>query len=87
MGNPHCTYFVDDLANIDIAAVGSLIETNPLFPARTNVHFVKVINRRHIRLRIWERGGGVPLGSGSCSCGARHGAMAWHRPGAAYRAG
>lgn len=70
MGNPHCTYFVDDLANIDIAAVGSLIETNPLFPARTNVHFVKVINRRHIRLRIWERGGGVPLGSGSCSCGA-----------------
>lgn len=70
MGNPHCTYFVDDLAEVDVAAVGPALETNPLFPAKTNVHFVQVINRQHIRLRIWERGGGVPLGSGSCSCGA-----------------
>lgn len=70
MGNPHCTYFVDDLAAIDIATIGPVIETNPLFPLKTNVHFVQIINRKHIRLRIWERGGGIPLGSGSCSCGA-----------------
>ncbi|WP_147175895.1 diaminopimelate epimerase [Pseudomonas sp. AG1028] len=70
MGNPHCTYFVDDLAHLDVAAQGTVIETHPLFPRKTNVRFVQVINRRHIRLRIWERGGGVPLGSGSCSCAA-----------------
>ncbi|MHC8401455.1 diaminopimelate epimerase [Pseudomonas sp. MDT1-17] len=70
MGNPHCTYFVDDLTAVDIATNGPTIETNPLFPLRTNVHFVQIINRNHIRLRIWERGGGIPLGSGSCSCGA-----------------
>ena len=70
MGNPHCTYFVEDLATVDIATIGPAIETDPLFPLRTNVHFVQVIDRSHIRLRIWERGGGIPLGSGSCSCGA-----------------
>ncbi|MDR6961691.1 diaminopimelate epimerase [Pseudomonas brassicacearum] len=70
MGNPHCTYFVDDLAGVDIATIGPAIETDPLFPIGTNVHFVQVINRKHIRLRIWERGAGIALGSGSCSCGA-----------------
>lgn len=70
MGNPHCTYFVDDLAEVDIAKIGPALEINPLFPLRTNVHFVQVINRTHIRLRIWERGAGIALGSGSCSCGA-----------------
>ncbi|WP_214509820.1 diaminopimelate epimerase [Pseudomonas brassicacearum] len=70
MGNPHCTYFVDDLASVDIATIGPAIETNALFPLRTNVHFVQIIDRTHIRLRIWERGAGIALGSGSCSCGA-----------------
>ncbi|MNG94718.1 diaminopimelate epimerase [Pseudomonas sp. JV241A] len=70
MGNPHCSFFVDDLAAIDLAAIGPGIETHPLFPNRTNVHFVQVIDRAHIRLRIWERWGGIALGSGSCSCGA-----------------
>jgi diaminopimelate epimerase len=70
MGNPHCTFFVDDLAIVDVAAIGPKIETNPLFRNKTNVHFVQVVNRNRIRLRIWERGGGIPLGSGSCGCGA-----------------
>ncbi|MGY2315789.1 diaminopimelate epimerase [Pseudomonas sp. SDO5522_S412] len=70
MGNPHCTFFVDDLAAVDIAAVGPSLETHPLFPNKTNVHFVQVLDRGHIRLRIWERGGGIPQGSGSCCCGA-----------------
>ncbi|NWC71395.1 diaminopimelate epimerase [Pseudomonas sp. P7758] len=70
MGNPHCTFFVDDLAAVDIATLGPSLETHPLFPNKTNVHFVQVLDRGHIRLRIWERGGGVPQGSGSCCCGA-----------------
>jgi diaminopimelate epimerase len=70
MGNPHCTYFVDDVASIDVAEIGLEIETHSLFPHKTNVHFVQVIDRGHIRLRIWERGGGIPQGSGSCCCGA-----------------
>jgi diaminopimelate epimerase len=70
MGNPHCTFFVDDLAAIDIAAIGPVLENHPLFPEKTNVHFVQVLDRGHIRLRIWERGGGIPQGSGSCCCGA-----------------
>ena len=70
MGNPHCTFFVEDLAVIDVAALGPALERHPLFPAGTNVHFVQVLDRGHIRLRIWERGGGVPLGSGSCCCAA-----------------
>lgn len=75
MGNPHCTFFVDDVASLDLARLGPTIETHPLFPLRTNVHFVQVIDRSHIRLRIWERGGGIPLGSGSCSCGAAVGGI------------
>ncbi|WLD64965.1 MULTISPECIES: diaminopimelate epimerase [Pseudomonas] len=70
MGNPHCTFFVEDIAAVDVEALGPALEVHPIFPARTNVHFVQVLDRRHIRLRIWERGGGVPLGSGSCCCGA-----------------
>lgn len=70
MGNPHCTFFVEDLQAIDVATLGPQIEAHPLFPQKTNVHFVQVIDRQTIRLRIWERNGAIPLGSGSCSCGA-----------------
>jgi diaminopimelate epimerase len=70
MGNPHCTYFVEDLSILDLAAVGPTLETHPLFPHKTNVHFVQILDRSHIRLRIWERNGAIPLGSGSCACGA-----------------
>jgi diaminopimelate epimerase len=70
MGNPHCTFFVANVEGLDIAALGPPIENHPLFPRGTNVHFVQVMDRSRIRLRIWERGGGIPLGSGSCCCGA-----------------
>lgn len=70
MGNPHCTFFVEDLASVDVAEIGPKIENHPLFRDKTNVHFVQIVDRSHIRLRIWERGGGIPLGSGSCSCAA-----------------
>ena len=68
MGNPHCTFFVDDLQAIDLATFGSKIEHHPLYPERTNVQIAQVIGPDHIRMRVWERGVGVTLASGSSSC-------------------
>ena len=68
MGNPHCTFFVEDIAAIDLEADAAPIEHHPLFPERTNVQFAQVIGKDHIRMRVWERGVGVTLASGSSSC-------------------
>lgn len=70
MGNPHCTFFVADAGTVDLATEGPAFEHHPLFPQRTNVEFVQVLSRDSIRLRIWERGTGITLASGSCSCAA-----------------
>jgi diaminopimelate epimerase len=70
MGNPHCTFFVDDVDAVDLARRGPEIECHPLFPQRTNVHFVQVLDRSNIRLRIWERFGSIIAASGSCACAA-----------------
>ncbi len=70
MGNPHCTFFVENAEELDIAAFGARIERHPLYPERTNVEAVQVLDRSTIRVRIWERGTGVTLASGSCSCAA-----------------
>lgn len=70
MGNPHCTFFVEDAENAAVSEIGPVVEADPLFTKGTNVHFVQVLTPSRIRLRIWERGGGIPLGSGSCACGA-----------------
>jgi len=69
MGNPHCSIFVDDLPN-DWEALGREIETNPLFPNRTNVEFVKVLSRSQIDVHFWERGVGRTMSSGTGSCAA-----------------
>ena len=68
MGNPHCTFFVEDADAVDLATRGAEIETHPLFPERTNVQFAHVIGENHLRMRVWERGTGVTLASGSSSC-------------------
>ncbi|APX13943.1 diaminopimelate epimerase [Tateyamaria omphalii] len=68
MGNPHCTFFVDDVMDVDLATIGPQIEHHPLFPERTNVQFAQVIGPDHIRMRVWERGTGITLASGSSSC-------------------
>ncbi|MEM7470720.1 MAG: diaminopimelate epimerase [Pseudomonadota bacterium] len=68
MGNPHCTFFVDDVAAIDLETRGAEMEHHPLFPERTNVQFAHVIGPDHLRMRVWERGVGVTLASGSSSC-------------------
>ncbi len=68
MGNPHCTFFVDDAEAVDLAAFGAAHEHHPLYPQRTNVQVAQVIGPDHIRMRVWERGVGITLASGSSSC-------------------
>jgi diaminopimelate epimerase len=68
MGNPHCTFFVGNAETIDLAARGAEIEHHPLYPQRTNVQFASLIGPDHVRMRVWERGVGVTLASGSSSC-------------------
>lgn len=68
MGNPHCSFFVDDIATADIEVLGPEIEHHPLFPERTNVQIAQVTGPDHIRMRVWERGVGLTLASGSSSC-------------------
>ena len=68
MGNPHCTFFVEDAEAVDLTARGAEMEYHPLFPERTNVQFAHVIAPDHLRMRVWERGAGVTLASGSSSC-------------------
>ena len=75
MGNPHCSVFVDDFEKIDWRALGPKIETHTAFPDRTNVEFVRVINRDEIETRFWERGVGETLASGTGACGAALAAM------------
>lgn len=70
MGNPHCSVFVASFAAIDWMSLGQEIERHKLFPNRTNVEFVKVLSRRKIEVRFWERGVGQTQSSGTGSCGA-----------------
>jgi diaminopimelate epimerase len=68
MGNPHCTFFVDYVGAVPLAERGPAIERHELFPQRTNVQFVQVLSRDRARVRVWERGAGETLASGSSSC-------------------
>ena len=68
MGNPHAVFFVDDAEAVDVATRGRAVETDPLFPKRTNVEFAEVRARDEIRMRVWERGTGITLACGSGAC-------------------
>ena len=70
MGNPHCVIFADDVDNFPVAKYGPLIENHPLFPKRTNVEFIQVINKKRIKMRVWERGSGETLACGTGACAA-----------------
>ncbi len=65
--NPHAVTFVDDVDAVPLEEIGPKIECHPAFPKRTNAEFVQVIDRNNIRMRIWERGCGETLASGSGS--------------------
>jgi diaminopimelate epimerase len=68
MGNPHCVLFVDDAEAAPLTTLGPALERHPLFPRRTNVEFVQVLDRGRVRARVWERGAGVTLACGSGAC-------------------
>jgi len=70
IGNPHAAIFVDDATKAPLTEIGPKVENHPKFPQRTNVEFVTVLDRSNIVMRIWERGSGVTMASGSGSCGA-----------------
>jgi diaminopimelate epimerase len=70
MGNPHCVLFVDDAEAAPLASLGPRIERHPMFPKRTNVEFVAVRDRSHLRMRVWERGAGITQACGSGACAA-----------------
>ncbi|MEO1552876.1 MAG: diaminopimelate epimerase [Pseudomonadota bacterium] len=70
MGNPHAVFFVDDVDEYDIPAIGPLIEWHPTFPEGVNVGFAQIIDRQTIRLRVWERGAGLTKACGTGACAA-----------------
>lgn len=82
MGNPHATFFVPEIAAIDIAALGLKLEHDPLFPERANIGVAQLLARDRIRLRVWERGVGL---TPSCATGACAALVAASRRGLAAR--
>ena len=70
MGNPHAVMFVDDIDSAPVSTIGSKIEKHYRFPNKVNVGFVEVVNRRHVKLRVHERGSGETRACGSGACAA-----------------
>ena len=70
MGNPHAVQIVDDVDAAPVRALGPLIEHHPRFPRRVNAGFMQILDRTHIRLRVYERGAGETLACGTGACAA-----------------
>lgn len=68
MGNPHAITFVKETEGFKVESFGKPIETNPLFPKKTNVEFVQVLDDEHVNMRVWERGTGETLACGTGAC-------------------
>ncbi|MDO4749549.1 MAG: diaminopimelate epimerase [Eubacteriales bacterium] len=68
MGNPHVVTFVPDVASLDLETIGPQFENHPLFPERVNTEFIRVIDRRTLEMRVWERGSGETLACGTGAC-------------------
>jgi diaminopimelate epimerase len=82
VGNPHATFFVDDVERIDLATLGPILEHDPLFPERANIGVAAIRDSSHMRLRVWERGAGITPACGSGACAA---VVAAHRRGLTER--
>lgn len=68
MGNPHCVIFVDDAEKFPIEKLGTKFEHHSAFPKKTNTEFVQIIDKGHVRMRVWERGAAITLACGTGSC-------------------
>jgi diaminopimelate epimerase len=82
IGNPHATFFVENLEAVDLAAVGPALEHHPIFPERANIGVAEIRDCGSIRLSVWERGAGITPACGSGACAAL---VAAHRRGLAER--
>ena len=78
MGNPHLTFFVENLAALDVERLGRLIQRDPMLPQTAHIGFAQVIGPDHLRLRVYERGAGLTRACGSGACAAT---VAAHRRG------
>jgi diaminopimelate epimerase len=79
VGNPHAVVFVDDLLSAPVATLGPRIENDGLFPGRANVEFVSVLGKQSIAMRIWERGVGETMASGTGATAAAFAASMYRR--------
>jgi len=68
MGNPHAVVFVDDVKKVPIETIGPLFDHHEIFPERVNTEFIHVIDRKHIEMRVWERGSNETLACGTGAC-------------------
>ena len=68
MGNPHAILFVENVADLPLAQIGPDFENHELFPRRTNTEFVQIVDRQHVKMRVWERGTGETLACGTGCC-------------------
>ena len=68
VGNPHFVIFVGDMDKVDLYGLGPLLEKHDSFPGGVNVEFVQVIDKDHLRMRVWERGSGVTMACGTGAC-------------------
>ena len=70
MGNPHAVAFCEGIDGLKLHEIGPLFENHELFPARVNTEFVEVVERNHLKMRVWERGSGETLACGTGACAA-----------------
>ncbi|HBA62883.1 MAG TPA: diaminopimelate epimerase [Lachnospiraceae bacterium] len=68
MGNPHTVIYVDDVKGLDLEAIGPKFEMHERFPNRVNTEFVRVLDRKTVEMRVWERGTGETLACGTGAC-------------------
>ena len=68
MGNPHAVVFTDDLSDTNVLGYGPILECADIFPNKSNIEFVDVINREEVNMRVWERGSGETFACGTGAC-------------------
>lgn len=68
MGNPHAITVVNDVKNFDVEKYGKVLEVDKVFPNKTNVEFIQILDQNNIKMRVWERGSGETLACGTGAC-------------------
>ena len=68
MGNPHAITIVDNVKDFDVETYGKVVEVDKVFPKKTNVEFIEIVDNQHIKMRVWERGTGETLACGTGAC-------------------